>query len=521
MPRQKLWLYSVLNLILLTLFASWLWFQNQPVDIVVPQLKENGKMECASYAPYYEEGMTPFILTTHIPKEQIDRDLKLLAERFDCVRTYSVTQGLDYVPEAASKIGLEVLLGVWIGWTDPENNLELNTGIKLANQYPDVIRGLIIGNEVMLRQEQPREKLLSYIKRANDATDVPVTYADVWEFWLKNKSLEEAVDYVTVHILPYWEDEPQSIDDAIPHTVEVMAELSATFTKPLFIGETGWPSVGRHRNAAVPGNINQARYIREFVKVAHENHWNYNLIEAIDQPWKRILEGTVGGHWGLYDSNLNPKFSFTDPLAERDDGWKPLIWSLGAVLLMVLIMQFYKNRKTVSGYIAILPVAALSGLVAYIQWAYLVDASRNLFEWVALGGVAIVGWISILAIPGLLAGSSSAKRAIEMTLWALVFTALLCGVLIVFDGRYRDFPLSLYSLPALQFGLVLILSGITTGRMPRRYLHIALLAVAYALLVLWQEPLNQLAQLWLGLTLLLCLAGLHKNPNPDPLISTL
>ena len=38
-------------------------------------------------------------------------------------------------------------------------------------------------------------------------------------------------------------------------------------------------------------------------------NYRVNLIEAYDQPWKRQLEGTVGGHWGIYDAyRRQPKF---------------------------------------------------------------------------------------------------------------------------------------------------------------------------------------------------------------------
>jgi exo-beta-1,3-glucanase (GH17 family) len=40
----------------------------------------------------------------------------------------------------------------------------------------------------------------------------PVTYADVWEFWLRNPQLADEVDFITVHLLPYWEDEPIGLD---------------------------------------------------------------------------------------------------------------------------------------------------------------------------------------------------------------------------------------------------------------------------------------------------------------------
>src|SRR5471030_1986962 len=36
--------------------------------------------------------------------------------------------------------------------------------------------------------------------------------------------------------------------------------------------------------------------------LAKQENFRVNLIEAYDQPWKRELEGTVGGYWGLFDS---------------------------------------------------------------------------------------------------------------------------------------------------------------------------------------------------------------------------
>src|SRR5690606_39618061 len=50
---------------------------------------------------------------------------------------------------------------------------------------------------------------------------VPVTYAEVWEFWLSNRELSDAVDFVTIHILPYWENIPIRADLAAAHADEI------------------------------------------------------------------------------------------------------------------------------------------------------------------------------------------------------------------------------------------------------------------------------------------------------------
>jgi len=148
------WRFSLFNLVLLVLLGAWLWQKNQPVPVIDAVLPESGKVQCVSYAPYYGKDQTPFKIGTIIPKSQIDQDLKRIATQSQCVRIYSVGQGLDYVPQAAQKLGLKVLVGAWIGWTAADNDKEIKLATALANQYPETVKALIIGNEVLLRGEQ-------------------------------------------------------------------------------------------------------------------------------------------------------------------------------------------------------------------------------------------------------------------------------------------------------------------------------------------------------------------------------
>ena len=107
--------------------------------------------------------------------------------------------------------------------------------------------------------------LAAYLDRARAGSGVPVTYADVWEFWSEHRTLARHVSFVTVHILPYWEDHPVGIDAAVDHIVRTAESMRRMFEgKEILIGETGWPSAGRSREAAVASRINQARFFREF-----------------------------------------------------------------------------------------------------------------------------------------------------------------------------------------------------------------------------------------------------------------
>ena len=139
--------------------------------------------------------------------------------------------------------------------------------------------------------------------RSRRRLPVPVTYADVWEFWLRYREIYDAVDFVTIHILPYWEDFPIRAKYAAAHVESIRKRMAVAFPgKEILIGETGWPSAGRMRDGALPSRTNQARVVSEILDLAKRENFRVNLIEAYDQPWKRQLEGTVGGYWGLFDS---------------------------------------------------------------------------------------------------------------------------------------------------------------------------------------------------------------------------
>ena len=219
--RSRLWLALLLtSTAMLLILAAWLWQQTRPLAMHDLHLAEGEKLRCVSYAPYHRPGQTPLVADTHIEREQIAADLAALAKVTDCVRLYSIDQGLDQVPELARPLGLKVLLGAWIGYEKAKNARELERAIALANANTDVVRALIVGNEVLLRRERTEDELRTLIRHARTNARVPVTYADVWEFWTRHDRLAAEVDFVTVHILPFWEDEPVDIELALEHVAD-------------------------------------------------------------------------------------------------------------------------------------------------------------------------------------------------------------------------------------------------------------------------------------------------------------
>lgn len=505
--KKHLWLDAFLFLLLLVGLGAWLYQQNQFIPMSTPEHLDQNKVQCVSYAPFYQKGTSPLIEGTTITSAQIDRDLKLLSTISHCVRTYSVSQGMDYVPEAASKLGMKVYLGAWVGWTDKDNVKEIELATTVANAHADTVKAIIVGNEVFLRGEQDEVAMTRYFKLAKSLSNTPITYADVWEFWIKHQTMAQYVDFQTVHILPYWENHPVAIDDAIQHAEQVMEKMGETFNKPTLIGETGWPSVGRQRAESMPSVVNQARYVRGFVEKAQENQWQYNVIEAIDQPWKRSLEGTVGGYWGLFTFDLKPKFSLTGDVAERHDQYWFVYAGLTGALLFLSISLILKEQRLIA-FIGLGAVGALVGMMALLKLEYLVAASRDWVERGALGGLALLGSLMVCVQPWIVSSHCSrAERVISMVKIIFLYSAVVTGYLIYFDGRYRDFPVLLFAIPVL----VMLLN-----RFQRPYASVfnwllygipAAFSVMFASLCVEQELTNNAALIWLVLCVILAFAS--------------
>jgi exo-beta-1,3-glucanase (GH17 family) len=278
--------------------AVWCWMA-WPVR--VGAVDPAGKLDCVSYAPF-RVGQTPWNSSEVIPPEQIAEDLATLSGLSGCIRIYSVENGLDQVPALAAKVGLKVILGVWIG-RDPKKNADLiDTAVSLTEHYPETITAFMVGSEVLLRGDMTAGDLQKIIRSAKTRVSIPLSYADAPEFWLRYSDLGKEVDFITVHVLPYWEDVPVRAEDAAAHVAGIHRQVAAAFPgKEILIGEAGWPSAGRMRDGALPSRINQARFLSELVELARRENIRVNLFEAYDEPWKQQWEGTAGGHWGLLD----------------------------------------------------------------------------------------------------------------------------------------------------------------------------------------------------------------------------
>jgi exo-beta-1,3-glucanase (GH17 family) len=524
-PRQTrmepISLRTPLALLLISLgaIAAVWWWLATPIVLVRAPIDPNAKLLCVSYAPF-RGAQTPLKLTTHIDPEQIAQDLAQLAKISDCVRTYSIENGLDQVPGLAARVGLKVIQGIWLGSDRLKNLAQISTAVSLTKQYPDVITSLVVGNEVLLRGEMTTSDLAATIRSVKSQVTVPVTYADVWEYWLRNREVYDAVDFITIHILPYWEDIPVRAKFAASHVDAIRKRMAVAFpAKEILVGETGWPSEGRMREGALPSRTNQARVVSEILDLAKRENFRVNLIEAYDQPWKRQLEGTVGGYWGLFDS-VRREVKYPPGVAISNfPFWKLQMacgMALSALVFAVAWLTLRRRPWTprLTSWIAVGTSATTAGIL------FGVAADKMFYESYGFGGW--LGWGALLAAaiasPLLCTNALMSGRALPtflellgpreersqgvptMMLGAVLLVTVLIGTEtalgFVFDPRYRDFPFAALTMAVVPFSTLMLLNRPKEGIRPIAEAVFAGLLAGAAIYTLFNEGADNWQSLW-------------------------
>jgi cellulose synthase/poly-beta-1,6-N-acetylglucosamine synthase-like glycosyltransferase/exo-beta-1,3-glucanase (GH17 family) len=329
---------------LASLLQVFLWL-NSSDKFISPPDAEN-IIESLSYAPYTKGDSKQFL-----SEEEIIRDLELLKQFTNKVRLYSAEDSEKVMP-AIKKLGMQAHMGLWLSPVAEDNEKEVALAKSLITEYYESLTSVIVGNEVLLRDDLSPDELIVFIKDFRGYVDnisktnkeakakaikdeiakeknrkaraakekelkekaakekehkVLLTTAEIWNMWLLYPNLADEVDFITIHILPYWEKiKAESFE---PFFKEIYKKITDKFEKkPILIGEFGWPSQGYNNQGAVASPENQATIIRRFLVLSKEEGFSYNLLEAFDQPWKGVDEGSVGQYWGIFDADRKQKF---------------------------------------------------------------------------------------------------------------------------------------------------------------------------------------------------------------------
>lgn len=369
-------------------FGMWAYVNRPTAEPPWPK-----RVQGMAFSPFYS-GQDPVVQV--LPSDaQIDSDLRLLSGKVTAIRTYSALKSLGRVPEIAARHQLKVAVGAWLDRRLQTNDEEARAAVELANEHPNVIR-LVIGNEAILRGDLTVAQLSEQLDRVRAAVAQPVSTAEPWHVWMKHPELVEHVDYLAVHLLPYWEG--IAVDRAIDYITANMDQLQRAYPgKPIVIAEVGWPSDGRTRESAVASTSNQAMFLRRFLDRARREGYIYYLMEAFDQPWKARYEGAVGAYWGIYDVHRQPKFAFVEPIV-RIPQWQTLATVSVALATLILGMLYVHGLALGTRGRSFLAVVVYAAATAMVWIIY--DYSRRYltFTSILIGTVLIVGMLGVSAV---------------------------------------------------------------------------------------------------------------------------
>lgn len=349
---------------------------NKINEVTAREILGNPKYTAISYEGYRERSreMQPTV-------EQLREDLRILsAMGVKIIRTYNVqyphaANVLKAITELKKEIpGFEmyVMLGAWIdcknAWTDQKpdhntesehNEAEIDRAVKLANQYPDIVKVLAVGNEAMVKwaesyyvQPSVILKWVVYLQglkvEGKLPTDLWITSSDDFASWgggdtsYHTEDLEKlikAVDYISMHTYPYhnthynpefWyvPEEQQGLSDlekvdaAMARARDFAAAQykavsdyvkSLGVEKPIHIGETGWATVSDGYygpdGSRATDEYKQGLYYRHMREWTDREGISCFYFEAFNEKWKDA-RNPVGSenHFGLFTIDGKAKY---------------------------------------------------------------------------------------------------------------------------------------------------------------------------------------------------------------------
>lgn len=261
-----------------------------------------GGMHGLCFSPYLE-GQN---IGDQLSEGQIVQRMDVIKPYTKWVRSFSCTEGNEFIPEVAHRNGIKSMVGAWIGKDKANNEVEINKLIELAKSGK--VDVAVVGNEVLLRNDLSEEEVLAYIKRVKTAIPgIPVGYVDAYYQFHERPRLVDACDVILVNCYPFWEG--ANIDTATLYLKQMHAVAkNAAKGKPVIITETGWPSEGSMNKDAEPSSENAMKYFAEINEWANKENVGMFYFSSFDESWKVHHEGDVGERWGIWNKNENLKF---------------------------------------------------------------------------------------------------------------------------------------------------------------------------------------------------------------------
>ena len=316
--------------------------------------------------------------------DQLKEDMLILhAMGIRFLRTYNVqlphasnvVKAISELKKADPRFEMYVMIGAWIdcqgAWTDHPNHAEqdfeankdeIERAVALAQEFPDIVKVIAVGNEAMVHWAASYfvapDVILHWVNHLQSlkqegqlSSDLWITSSDNFASWgggdeeYHNEDLDrliQAVDYVSVHTYPFhdthyspsfWKGDDFDPADVVGAMVRSLAYSQNQFAqvvkhvrrldehKPVHIGETGWASVSDGfygpEGSRAADEYKQALFYRGMREWTQGAGISCFFFEAFDEPWKSAANPTDSeNHFGLFTRDGEAKYALW-PLVEQ------------------------------------------------------------------------------------------------------------------------------------------------------------------------------------------------------------
>lgn len=282
----------------------------------------------------FRDGQQPGGITPSY--QEIKEDLLLLQPHWKYLRLYDCDEHASTVIRVIQqeRLDFKIMLGAyivaemnnqncpWGGGVYAEAQLEANKRandlkmvrlIEWANQYPNIIFSVSLGNEACVNWTDhlvPVDRVITFAKQVKQHVKQPVTFCENYVPWLKELvPLAAHLDFISIHTYPVWEH--KHIHEAMSYTLSNYEAVARLFPDiPVVITEAGWATnangLGIH--AEQVNEENQRIYYEELMEWSANNKVLTFLFEAFDEKWKGSADPMEPEkHWGVFKSDRTPK----------------------------------------------------------------------------------------------------------------------------------------------------------------------------------------------------------------------
>ena len=251
----------------------------------------------------YSEGQQP---GSQLSEKQIRKRIEIIKPYTKWIRSFSCTEGNEFIPIIAKEYGIKTLVGAWLGNDKKVNENEIKGLIDLSNKgYVDIAA---VGNEVMYRGDLTEEELIEQILKVKaKVKNTLVGYVDAYYEFSDRPAITDVCDIILANCYPFWEGCDQ--DYALLYMKDMYHRAQkAGLGKKVIITETGWPNKGSNLEGAHPSEENAIKYFINAQRWSREDDVEMFYFSSFDESWKVDSEGDVGAYWGIWDKNEKLKY---------------------------------------------------------------------------------------------------------------------------------------------------------------------------------------------------------------------